>query len=257
MRVGYNLVKLGFINEVELTRMLARQFRMPAVDLTNFEVDARIAKLIPAELAQRHLVLPLKREGRTLTVAMADPSDLGVIDDLKFITRYDIFPVIAGEYTLRNAVDKHYGENTDDALQNILNDIDDDGDVEVVDPARAKHLDSLLQSLLARPPDRRDAFLHEICAGDESLERDLSTLLNLEPEARAPPERQSIEATALNVARSEKSAGRRLRLVARPRRIPLPHPRADRRGRDGRRLQGGGRTAPSARRGEVPVRRIG
>jgi len=133
MRIGYNLVKLGFINEVELTRMLARQFRMPAVDLTNFEVDARIAKLIPAELAQRHLVLPLKREGRTLTVAMADPSDLGVIDDLKFITRYDIFPVIAGEYTLRNAVDKHYGENTDDALQNILADIDDEGDVEVVE----------------------------------------------------------------------------------------------------------------------------
>ncbi|HEY8793903.1 MAG TPA: ATPase, T2SS/T4P/T4SS family [Gemmatimonadaceae bacterium] len=133
MRVGYNLVKLGYINEVELTRMLARQFRMPAVDLTNFEVDPRIAKLIPAELAQRHLVLPLKREGRTLTVAMADPSDLGVIDDLKFITRYDIFPVIAGEYTLRNAVDKYYGENTDDALQNILDDIDDDGDVEVVE----------------------------------------------------------------------------------------------------------------------------
>jgi type IV pilus assembly protein PilB len=133
MRIGYNLVKLGFINEVELTRMLARQFRMPAVDLTNFEVDARIAKLIPSELAQRHLVLPLKREGRTLTVAMADPSDLGVIDDLKFITRYDIFPVIAGEYTLRNAVDKHYGENTDDALQNILDDIDEDGDVEVVE----------------------------------------------------------------------------------------------------------------------------
>jgi type IV pilus assembly protein PilB len=133
MRVGYNLVKLGFITEIDLTRMLARQFRMPAVDLTNFEVDPRIAKLIPAELAQRHLVLPLKREGRTLTVAMADPSDLGVVDDLKFITRYDIFPVIAGEYTLRNSVDKYYGENTDDALQHILDDIDDDGDVEVVE----------------------------------------------------------------------------------------------------------------------------
>jgi type IV pilus assembly protein PilB len=135
MRVGYNLVKLGFINEVDLTRMLARQFRMPAVDLSNFEVDTRIAKLIPAELAQRHLVLPLKREGRTLTVAMADPSDLGVIDDLKFITRYDIFPVIAGEYTLRHAVEKHYGDPADDALQNILADINDeeDGDVEVVE----------------------------------------------------------------------------------------------------------------------------
>jgi len=133
MRVGYNLVKLGFIDEVDLTRMLARQYRMPAVDLSNFEVDARIAKLIPAELAQRHLVLPLKREGRTLTVAMADPSDLGVIDDLKFITRYDIFPVIAGEYTLRNAIERHYGETPDDALQNLLADIGDDGDVEVVE----------------------------------------------------------------------------------------------------------------------------
>ncbi|HEX6537303.1 MAG TPA: ATPase, T2SS/T4P/T4SS family [Gemmatimonadaceae bacterium] len=134
MRIGYNLVKLGFVNEVELTRMLARQFRMPAVDLSNFEVDTRIAKLIPSELAQRHLVLPLKREGRTLTVAMADPSDLGVIDDLKFITRYDIFPVIAGEYTLRNAVDRYYGEAPDDALQSLLADInDDDDDIEVVE----------------------------------------------------------------------------------------------------------------------------
>jgi type IV pilus assembly protein PilB len=133
MRVGYNLVKMGFINEVELTRMLARQFRMPAVDLSNFEVDTRIAKLIPPDLAQRHLLLPLKREGRTLTVAMADPSNLVVIDDLKFITRYDIFPVIAGEYTLRNAIEKHYGEAADAALQSILEDIDNDDNIEVVE----------------------------------------------------------------------------------------------------------------------------
>ncbi len=134
MRVGYNLIKLGFVDEIELTRMLARQFRMPAVDLSQFEVDARIARLVPAELAVRHLVLPLKREGRTLTVAMADPSDLGVIDDLKFITRYDIFPVIAGEYTLRNAVEKYY-ESSDDALQSLLKDIetDDNEDVELVE----------------------------------------------------------------------------------------------------------------------------
>ena len=116
MRIGYNLVKLGFVDEVEITRALARQFRMPAVDLTHFEVDPKIARLVPPELAQRHLVLPLKREGRTLTVAMADPSDLGVIDDLKFITRYDIYPVIAGEYTLRTVVEKFYGESPDDAL---------------------------------------------------------------------------------------------------------------------------------------------
>ena len=69
-RIGYNLVKLGFIAETELTKILARQFKMPAVDLTRFEVDPRIAKLIPSELATKHLVLPLKRDGRTLTVAV-------------------------------------------------------------------------------------------------------------------------------------------------------------------------------------------
>src|SRR5918997_6563675 len=132
-RIGYNLVKLGFVQEAELTRILARQFRMPAVDLSRFEVDARIARLIPTDLATKHLVLPLKRDGRTLTVAMADPTNLGVIDDLKFITRYDIFPVIAGEYTLRNAVEKFY-EASDVQMQNLLKDIEaeTEGDVEVV-----------------------------------------------------------------------------------------------------------------------------
>ena len=132
-RIGYNLVKLGYVQEAELTRVLARQFRMPAVDLTRFEVDARIAKLIPTDLATKHLVLPLKRDGRTLTVAMADPTNLGVIDDLKFITRYDIFPVIAGEYTLRNAIEKFY-EAPDVQMQTLLADIEGlDGDVEVME----------------------------------------------------------------------------------------------------------------------------
>ncbi|HEX8850840.1 MAG TPA: ATPase, T2SS/T4P/T4SS family [Gemmatimonadaceae bacterium] len=134
-RVGYNLVKLGFIQETELTKMLARQYRMPAVDLSKFEVDPRIAKLIPTDLASKHLVLPLKRDGRTLTVAMADPTNLGVIDDLKFITRYDIFPVIAGEYTLRNAIEKYY-ESSDMQMQTLLKDIESEtssDEVEVVD----------------------------------------------------------------------------------------------------------------------------
>ena len=133
-RLGYALVKLVFVQETDNTKMLARQFRMPAVDLSRFEVDPRIAKLIPADLATKHLVLPLKRDGRTLTVAMADPTNLGVIDDLKFITRYDIFPVIAGEYTLRNAVEKYY-ESSDAALQTLLKDIDSEteGDVEVLE----------------------------------------------------------------------------------------------------------------------------
>src|SRR5690348_15009193 len=152
-RVGYNLVKLGFIQETELTKMLARQYRMPAVDLSKFEVDPRIAKLIPTELATKHLVLPLKRDGRTLTVAMADPTNLGVIDDLKFITRYDIFPVIAGEYTLRNAVEKYY-ESSDMQMSALLKDIEtaDDDSVEVVDDTEEEMSAAALASAVDDAP---------------------------------------------------------------------------------------------------------
>src|SRR5215207_3476696 len=132
-RVGYNLVKLGYIKETELTKMLARQYRMPAVDLTKFEVDPRIAKLIPSDLAIKHLVLPLKRDGRTLTVAMANPTNLGVLDDLKFITRYDIFPVLAGEYSLRHVIEKHYGSVDDQSLSKLVDAMQQEGDVEVVE----------------------------------------------------------------------------------------------------------------------------
>ena len=96
MRLSYVVAKLGLVPELEVTKLLARQYRMPAVDLSKFEVDPRILKLIPGEVAAKHIVLPLKREGRTLTVAMADPSDHGLLDDLKFITRYDLFPVHRG-----------------------------------------------------------------------------------------------------------------------------------------------------------------
>ena len=133
-RLGYVLVKLGLIQELEITKVLARQYRMPAVDLTRFEVDPKMLKLIPSDFALKHVVLPLKREGRTLTVAMADPTQTGVLDDLKFITRYDLFPVIAGEYTLRNLIEKHY-ESSDEQMQTLLKEMESlgDADVEVVE----------------------------------------------------------------------------------------------------------------------------
>jgi len=134
-RVGYNLVKLGFIQELELTKTLARQYKMNGVDLSKFEVDPKIVKLIPADLAIKNLVLPLKRDGRTLTVAMADPTNFAVIDDLKFITRYDIFPVIAGEFTLRNLLEKVF-ESADQQMTDLLGtiaDMEGEDELEVVE----------------------------------------------------------------------------------------------------------------------------
>jgi type IV pilus assembly protein PilB len=132
MRLGYTLVKLGFIEETEVSKMLARQYRMPAVDLSRFEVDAKILKLIPPDVATKHTVLPLKREGRTLTVAIADPNNVTAIEDIKFITRCDVFPVIAGEYTLRNAIERYY-QQSDAQLQSLLKSVEQEDDLEVVE----------------------------------------------------------------------------------------------------------------------------
>jgi len=132
MRLGYTLVKLGFIEETEVTKMLARQYRMPAVDLSRFEVDPKILKLLPPDIATKHVVLPLKREGRTLTVAIADPNNVAAIEDIKFITRCDVFPVIAGEYTLRNAIDRYY-QQSDAQLQSLLKSVEAEEDLEVVE----------------------------------------------------------------------------------------------------------------------------
>ena len=132
-RIGLTVVKMGMVAETEVVRMLARQFRMPAVDLARFEIDTRLLKLIPAELASKHTVLPLKRDGRQLTVAIADPTSMGVIDDLKFITRYDIVPVLAGEFSMRTAIEKHYEAN-EIQMQSLLQDMAaDDDDVEVLE----------------------------------------------------------------------------------------------------------------------------
>src|SRR5687768_1764903 len=131
--IGYNLIKLGFVKETDLTRLLARRYRMPAVDLKNFEVDLKIARLVPPEITIKHQLLALKRDGRTLTVAVTDPSQLGVLDDLKFITGYEIFPVVGGEFTLRGILEKHF-ESTDAQMESLLQDIDlGDDDIELLE----------------------------------------------------------------------------------------------------------------------------
>jgi type IV pilus assembly protein PilB len=128
-RIGFSLIKLGAISELDLTRTLAKQYRVPAVDLDRVHIDPRTIKLIPSELALKHQVLPLRRVGRTLTIAMANPTDAGAIDSVKFVTRYDVEPVIVGEYTLKKHLDQYYQAKEDDHLAEILQQIEGSDDV--------------------------------------------------------------------------------------------------------------------------------
>lgn len=130
-RVGFSLVKLGFVAEQDLALALARQHQIPAVDLERVRLDPKLLKLIPADVALRHQVIPVRRVGGRLTVAMADPGAIGVIDDLKFITRYDIEPVIAGEFTLRRIVEREY-DSADERITDLLKQFEE-GDIEVLE----------------------------------------------------------------------------------------------------------------------------
>jgi len=150
-RIGYALVDLGFVAEEDLTRMLSRQYRVPAVDLDKFNVDSKIIKLISPEVAQKHLVLPLRRVGRTLTVAMTNPTDFSAIDDLKFITKLDIEPVIVGEYTLRKHLENYYGAFEETQISNLIEGWEDFDDVEVIEDQEDEDYSALAAEIDSAP----------------------------------------------------------------------------------------------------------
>ncbi|HEX6039794.1 type IV-A pilus assembly ATPase PilB [Longimicrobium sp.] len=150
-RVGFSLVKLGFLGEQDLVRALARQHRIPAVDLERVKLDPKILKLVPTDIALKHQVLPLRRVGRTLTVAMANPTDLGVLDDLKFVTRLDIEPVIAGDFSLRKIIEKEYEGGADEKINDLLKQIESE-DVEVVEDREEEISVTALQAAVDEAP---------------------------------------------------------------------------------------------------------
>jgi type IV pilus assembly protein PilB len=112
-RLGYNLTKLGYIEENELTQFLSKQYGVPAINLSEFEIDQEVIRLVPKEVAEKHQVIPVNRAGASLIVAMADPSNIFAIDDLKFLTGYNIEVVVASDGAIRDAIDRYYGEKAE------------------------------------------------------------------------------------------------------------------------------------------------
>src|SRR4030042_5986080 len=95
-RLGTNLVKLGYINEEKLVTFLSRQYGVPAINLPDYKIDQSVLKLVPVDIAKKYLLMPIVRVGATLTIALADPSNVFAIDDVKFMTGYNIEVVVAG-----------------------------------------------------------------------------------------------------------------------------------------------------------------
>ncbi|CDM65588.1 type IV-A pilus assembly ATPase PilB [Pyrinomonas methylaliphatogenes] len=110
-RLGYNLVKLGFVSDDMITAVLSRLYGVPSINLDLFEIDPQVIKLIPREVAEKYSVLPLSRVGATLTLAMADPTNVFAMDDIKFMTGLNVEPVIVSEASLQEAIEKYYSSS--------------------------------------------------------------------------------------------------------------------------------------------------
>ncbi|MBL7032189.1 MAG: type IV-A pilus assembly ATPase PilB [Nitrospira sp.] len=117
-RLGSNLIKLGFLTDETLVEFLSEQYGVPAVSLSHEDVDASITKLVPYDIAYKYQIFPISRNGATLTIAMTDPSNVFAIDDVKFMTGYEVKPVIASEAGIQEAITKHYEQS--DALQTVV-----------------------------------------------------------------------------------------------------------------------------------------
>ncbi len=132
-RLGSTLVQLGYVTDEEVTNFLSRQYGVPAINLQYFEIDPTVIKLIPEETAKRYQILPLSRVGASLTIAMVDPTNVFAIDDIKFMTGFNIEPVVASEPAIVEAIDKAYGSTQaqDENVDELLASMGDEADVEL------------------------------------------------------------------------------------------------------------------------------
>ena len=123
-RIGSALIKSGAIDETRLTEFLGKQYGVPAINLADFEIEQEVLELVPREVCDKHHLIPVNRAGASLIVAMADPSNIFAVDDLKFLTGYNIEPVVASEQAIKDAVERYYGQPLP-SYEDVLGDFDE------------------------------------------------------------------------------------------------------------------------------------
>jgi type IV pilus assembly protein PilB len=128
-RLGSILIKNGLISEPDLTSFLSKQYGVPSINLTDFEVDPAVIKTIPVEIAQKYQIIPVNRAGSTLIIAMSDPSNIFAIDDIKFMTGYNVEVVVASETAIKASIDKFYDQSA--SLADVMSGLEME-DIEVV-----------------------------------------------------------------------------------------------------------------------------
>jgi len=132
-KLGSILIRLGFINEEQLIGFLSRQYGVPSITLSQLEIDLEVLKLVPAAIAKKYEVLPVRRMGSSLALAMADPTNVFALDDISFMTNLQVLPLVASQTAIKKAIDRHYESKTE-AIASVMQDMSTDlSNVEVVE----------------------------------------------------------------------------------------------------------------------------
>ncbi len=176
--LGYALTRLGFISDQEITQFLSDQYRVQAVDLATYEIDKTVARSVPQDVCLRHKVIPISRSGSSLIVAMADPSNLHAIDDIKFLTGFNVEPVVASEVAILECIERNYAQQ--DISYNDIMEGFDEKEIEVADSELEPNEMDLLR-------DSEGAPVVRLCN---------AILLNATSEARVDIRRRAYERVA-------------------------------------------------------------
>jgi len=139
-KLGSILVKHGLVKEPDLVAFLSRQYGVPTIALSDYDIDPAVIKIIPAEVVQKYNLVPVNRAGSTLIVAVSDPSNLFAIEDIKFMTSYNVEMVVTSESDIRGAIDKYYDQSA--SLADVMDNLDME-DLELVDTDDEVDLSSL------------------------------------------------------------------------------------------------------------------
>jgi type IV pilus assembly protein PilB len=122
-KLGETIINLGLVSEEDITECLSQQFGVPSISLQHFEIDESVIKLVPSEVARKYNIIPVNKTGATLTIAMADPTNVFAMDDIKFMTGYNVEPVVASEVGIKQAIDQYYGATHALELKKVMEDL--------------------------------------------------------------------------------------------------------------------------------------
>ena len=152
-RLGSVLVKMGLLTDEEVTNFLSRQYGVPAINLQFFEIDPNVIKLIPQETARKHQILPLSRVGASLTIAMVDPTNVFAMDDIKFMTGFNIEPVVASETAIMERIEQAYAgpEAEQENLEDIISSMGEEAELELQADAEELNASDLEKSAEEAP----------------------------------------------------------------------------------------------------------